>query len=284
MTSSGDQAATAARLGVAAQLLGFEVQGLVEHVVSASDGLRNLTVFTDANVRTIGIGGELPDDEWTARRVTQLAKDVSPSKALARAGVIRQGSRWVEASLGVATLAIEGMASLDDETAIARTLGFDEAVVAALDRRLRHLSAGGERRRRLLRTTVSSEPDRIELGVEVPVDVTTHIAELAGELGIGAAQLKLVTNVHKILAGDRSVWVRCGARPHAVEEGVTITYSNVKLENCVRVVNGLSTNEDAVQRWGTLVGALASTEVQLVELTLGPADPMPARFGLHVRA
>ena len=284
MTSSDDQAATAARLGVAAQLLGFEVQPMVEQVLTAADGIGALTVFTDANVRSIGIGSELPDDEWTARRVTQLAKDVAPSKALARAAVIRSGNRWVEVSNAVATLAIEGVASLDDDIALGRTLGFDDTVLADLDRRLRHLSAGGERRRRVLRTSVSPEPDLIELGVEVPGDVTTHLAELAGELGIGDAQLKLVSSVHKILAGGRSVWARIGARPHALEEGVTITYANVALENCVRVVNGLSTKDDAVQRWGTLVGALAAPDVQIVEMTLGRGDPMPARFGLHVTA
>ena len=300
MTSPADQAATAARIGVGAGLLGLDVDWIVEQLIESTGGLEAATVFTDADVKTLTIGAAVPDDKWTPRHMSRLASGITTSKALARMSIARIGQRWAEAGSGFAgakgegmagmfaTLVVHGPASLDEDVTTATAVGLEQSMADQLAARLSRLTHGGERRPRVIRTTVftGDEPTNhvIELGAEVPPDVIDQIASLASELQITAAQLKLIRGIHQILAGGRSVWVRVGASQQALEPGVTLTYASVTLDNAMRVINGLSSTDGAMSRWGSLVGALGATEVSPLEIRLGPRDPMPARLGLVVRA
>jgi hypothetical protein len=299
MTSPADQAATAARIGVGAGLLGVDVDWIIEQIIESSGGLEGATVFTDADVRTLTVGATVPDDKWTPRHMARLAAGITTSKALARMSIARVGRRWLETGSGLfgakgegmagmyATLAVHGPASLDEDIATTTAVGLDQTIANELAARLSTLTKGGERRPRVIRTTAftGDEPTNhvIEIGAEVPHDVIDLITSLASELQITSAQLKLIKGVHQILAGGRSVWVRIGASQHALEPGVTLTYASVTLDNAMRVINGLSSTDGAMQRWGFLVGALGATDVSALEVHLGPRDPMPARFGLVVR-
>ena len=298
--SVGAQATATARIGVAGELLGVDVGWMVEQLVAATDAFADGAVLTDANVRTLTLGVTLAEDAWTPRRMARLSSGITAATVLASAAVARSGLRWLEVGSGPAgprgigmdgyhaTLAIQGAASLDEDLAVAAALGASTQTTHALDHRLRTLALGGERRPRLLRVTVYAGDDgdttSIELGVQVPRDVVDRLHELAEPLGISAPQLKLLARVHAILAGDAPVWIRTGGTLAGPTPGVTLTYARVSLDTCQRVVHGLSTRDDALQRLGTLVGSLGATDAELVELTAGRGDPMPARIGLVVGA
>lgn len=292
-TSPSAQAAIGARVAVAAQQLGIDAQSLLEQLFQVASSFTGVVVLTDADVRTFGVAIDLADDAHLAARMAALAAGVSGSKALARAAMARPGLRQVERAIGaggptgegmagvVAALSVVGPATLDEDLAAATAIGMDPDAATALGDRLVALTGGGELRTRLVRTTIYPGPPghdaMVELATEAPPDLLARLAHPL--LDIGAAQRKLLGNIHPILASTAPVWVRCGTGP-----GVTLVYRDLSLDTCQHVVHGLATRDDAMGRWGSLVGALGATHAPWLELALGPVDPIPARLGLAVTA
>lgn len=280
-----------ARVAVAARQLGIDAQSMLEQLFQVASGFLGVVVITDADVRTFGVAIDLADDEYLATRMAALAAGISGSKALSRAAMARPGLLQVERGIGAngptgegmsgvfAVLSVAGAASLDDDLAAATAIGMDPDAATAIGNRLLLLTGDGNARPRLVRTTIyPGSPGRdsmIELACEAPPDLLSRLARTG--LDIGGAQLKLLGNIHPILAANAPVWVRCGTSP-----GVTLVYRDVSLDTCQHVVHGLATYADAMARWGTLVGALGARGASWLELSLGPVDPVPARLGLAV--
>jgi hypothetical protein len=297
-----DQAAVGARIGVAAALVGISAETMVRHIGDVASGpLVDPVAFTDADVHSFGIGTALSgDDLWLARRMASLAAGISPSKALARAAVARRGDLWIERAIGsggsagsgldgvLATLAIAGTATLEDDLAVASAIGIPAAAQAALADRMRLLEPEDGARDRLVRVTVYSGPEgrdtMLELGAQLPPDALDRIRNaFSGPGGCSGAQLRLLDQVHPILAAGRPVWIRC-AVTHELVPGATLAYSGNTLDNALRVVNGLSTSDGASTRFGAFVGALGADRVRFIELSIGPTDPVRARMGVAVAA
>lgn len=292
-TSPTQQAVVGARVAVAAQQLGIDVQSMLEQLFQAASGFDGVVVLTDADVRTFSVAIDLGDDQLLASRMAALAAGISGSKALSRAAMARPGLRQVERGIGAngptgeemsgvfAALSVVGPATLDEDLAAATAIGMDPDAATALGNRLLQLTGDGGAHPRLVRTTIySGSPGRdsmIELACEAPPDLLARLSRPGPGLDIGAAQLRLLANIHPILAANAAVWVRCGTGP-----GVTLVYRDVSLDACQHVVHGLATRGEAMARWGTLVGALGARRAPWLELSLGPIDPVPARLGLSV--
>jgi hypothetical protein len=293
-----DQAAIAARIGVAARLLSIPADTLVQHLIDVTSGvLLDPVVFSDADLRTFAVGTAIgSDDTWLARRAAQLAAGISGSKALARAAAARRGDVWIERALGrggstaagldgvSATVAIAGTATLDDDLAAIGAIGASSAAVDALAARLRMFEPEVARRDRLVRITVYSGPSgrdtTIELGAQLGDDALAKIR--ASDLHVSAAQLRLLDQVHPILAGGRPAWLRCGIAADALEPHATLMYPGATLDNALRVVGGLANESGAESRFGTFAGALGAGRARAIELAIGPHDPIRMRVGLPV--
>ncbi|MCW5805810.1 MAG: hypothetical protein KIT31_25795, partial [Deltaproteobacteria bacterium] len=167
--------------------------------------------------------------------------------------------------------------------------GASPAMLAALAARLRLLDPEDGLRDRLVRITVYSGPDgrdtMVELGAQLGDDALARIR--AADLGCSPAQLRLLDQIHPILAGGRPVWIRCAVATDVATgllPGATLTYPGGTLDHALRVVGGLSTTDGASARFGAFVGALGADRVRSIELAIGPSDPVRARIGVPVAA
>jgi hypothetical protein len=283
-----EQAAIGARLGLALNALGIDAWDLAKHLGEVSDGpLRDVLVWTNADVSVLGLSASLRgDDPLLPRRMALLAAGITGSPALAQTVTARKGDVWIERwSDGRAAVAMMGRATLADDTSALGTLAFAGDEARQLGDRLALLSDRGPALR-MLRTTVRrGEVETYDLGVQV--DASTALAKLAqhaGELGIGDPQLRLLRNVHAVLAHGRPVLLRATMRAAVPQPGVAISYGAQTLDHALRVITGLATRSDAAKRFGTLTGALGSSAAKAVELQLGPVDPVPALVALDVAA
>lgn len=278
----------AARIGVASGALGVAAVDLVEHLGEVSDGpLRDLIVWTDADIALLGVSASLPArDSLLPRRMTLLSAGITRSPALARTVAARTGEVWIERwSDGRATVSIMGQGTLDDDVAAVGAVAMAAAEAQQLGGRLALVTDDGPALR-LVRTTVRrGDVERYELGVQAgPDDVLARIEQHAATLEIGAAQLRLLHNVHAILAHGRPVLVRATMLGAVVQPGITITYGAQSIDHALRVITGLTNRRDAAARFGTLTGSLGSTRAKAVELQLGPRDPIPALVAVDVAA
>ncbi|HTR53893.1 MAG TPA: hypothetical protein VMJ10_24530 [Kofleriaceae bacterium] len=297
-----EQAAIAARLGVAAALIGTTAKVMVEHLGEVwAGGFRQVLAFTDANARTFGVGIAIDPDDYLARRMAALSAGVSGSKALSRAAMARKGDLWIERALGLggvdalgpdgpsASLAIAGPATLADDGEAAQVIGLSAGVAAEVVARLgafdREPATTSDRE---LRATIFSGPagqdHRIELSAWLPDDALARLHAAATKLAITGAQLRLLDRIHPILAASHPVSIRIAARADAVVPGATLVYGPQTLDHALRVVTGLATDHDAATRWGAFVGATDASRVRVLELALGPHDPIAARLGCEVRS
>lgn len=295
-----DHVAIAARIGVAAALLGIPADAMIAQLIDVAGGLTNAMVFSDADLVSLGLGVELPSDPYLARRAANLAAGVSGSKWLSALAMARAGDRWVQRGIGpdgpgglgprgvTARFAVVGPATLTDDLAVAAAVGVSPAARESLSGRLRGLTEDADGlRERLVRATVFSGPTGKDATIELATQATGALLEriraVAPAFGIGDAQVRLLEQIHPVLSGGRSVWVGVAATADAILPGVTVSYGPQSADHALRVVSGLASRRDAVARFGSVMGAIGADQVRTLEVSLGPIDPVPMQFGAVVK-
>jgi len=276
-------ASLAARLGGAGGELGIAVERLPRHLEKVVEGpLVEPVVWTNADVTQLGLTSALPCSELLRpRRMTVLREGISGSLALPQLVVARPGAVWIERwSDGRAIASVVGNATLADDVAALAAISLAADTARTLGDRL-DLLAGAGQAVRLLRVSVRPhDVETYELGAQTDPDVVLRVIRNAAALGVPAAQLRLLEQLHAVLPKNLPVMVGAGMLGATALPGVSIAYGAPPLDQAMRVITGLTTRPDAAARFATLTRALGSDRIVAVVLQLGEGTPMPVRLAL----
>jgi hypothetical protein len=282
MSPTRSSAEIATRVGVAGGALGIVADDLVPHIADVTqEQLQNVLVWTDADTTLLGVSTALPkNDPVLPRRMTVLSAGiVADSPILSQTALCRPGLIWIERwSNDVATVNVGGDSTADADVAALASVVIGESAPRQLADRLA-LLVPGDRRNRVIRSSLrKGKVEVYEMAVEAPADVLGAITANAAALGIPDVQVRLLGNIHDIMARGKPVLVRARMHGGVIQSGITIVYASQTLDHTFRAVNGLATRADSIARLGTLTGSLGTEDVAAIELQLGAGDPLPLRI------
>ncbi len=108
--------------------------------------------------------------------------------------------------------------------------------------------------------------------------VMEAVEQLAGDIGVSAAQLRLFRKLHPEVGGGSEISLATACTAHAgVSPYLGITYPSTSWELALRLAQGLVLNDSEAKALptmlGQLAGALGSDHLQSIELILGPHEP-----------
>jgi hypothetical protein len=278
------------RITHAASLTGHAVDALLAHLADVAKPLRNVALHTNADVDSIGISIDLPDDAYLARRTANLANAISASPALASVAMSRKGSMRAERGIGrqgrparglagvFSALTITGPSTLARDLAAADAAGIPAPIRDALADRLRLLTGDDDpTRERTVRTLVYSGPDAhhttIELGTVAAPDLLARVASNPSLVDLDADTLRTFRAVHGSLAISPTPWVRVAATSTGLAPGFTVSYAGLTLDDTLALAGQFS--DAGVQRMrpfldGLLVKTVTSIDIAFGARELGP--------------
>jgi hypothetical protein len=104
------------------------------------------------------------------------------------------------------------------------------------------------------------------------------VDQLAGEIGVTAAQRRLWARIHPDLGRGREIVVETGLTANAVSSQLSISYPVTEWELATRLSQGLILNDSDAQavpsQLGAMAGALGADAPTSVTLELGPHEPV----------
>lgn len=276
------------RITHAASLTGHAVDALLAHLTDVTKPLRNVAIHTNADVDSIAISTDLPDDQWLARRMSNLANAISASPALASVAMSRKGSMRAERGIGrqgrparglsgvFSALTITGRATLAADLAAADAAGVPLPIRDALAARLRLLASDDDAaRERVVRTLVYSGPDdhhtTLELGVLASTDLAAHATAAPHIVGLHADEIRTLRAIDAAL--DQRPWVRVGATRSMVVPGFTLTYSDLGIDEVLALAGQFS--DRGVQRMQPFLAGLDLSRVTSVDIAFGARELGP---------
>jgi hypothetical protein len=274
------------RIHHAAGLTGHAVDTLLAHLGDVTKPLRNVALHTNADVDSIGISVDVPDDAYLARRMANLANAISASPALAAVAMARKGSMRAERGIGrqgrparglagvFSALTITGTSTLGRDLTAADAAGIPGPVRDALADRLRALSGDDDQpRERTVRTLVYSGPDTqhttIELGTLADPDLVARATSQAVDLDADA--LRTLSAVHASI--DPRPSVRVAATPAGLLPGFTLAYADLGIDEILALAGQFS--DHGVQRMQPLLAGLGVSKVTSVDVTFGARELGP---------
>jgi hypothetical protein len=273
------------RITHAAGITGHAVDALLAHLTDVTKPLRNVAIHTNADVDSIGISVDLPDDQWLARRTANLANAISASSALAHVAMSRKGSMRAERGIGrqgrparglagvFSALTITGPSTLARDLAAADAAGLPAPVRDALADRLHVLTGDDDpTRERTVRTLVYSGPDganaTLELGTLAAPDLVERAAASASTIDLDADTLRTLRALHGSIAQRPSA--RVSATPSGLLPGLTLTYADLGLDDMLALAGQFS--DAGVQRMQPFLAGLGVTKVTSVDVTFGARE------------
>jgi hypothetical protein len=276
------------RITHAASLTGHTVDALLAHLSDVAKPLRNVALHTNADVDSIGISIDLPDDAYLARRTANLANAISASPALASVAMSRKGSMRAERGIGrqgrparglagvFSALTITGPSTLSRDLAAADAAGIPAPIRDALADRLRLLTGDDDpTRERTVRTLVYSGPDAqhttIELGTVAAPDLIDRVAPSLVDLD--ADTVRTFRAVHGSLAIAPTPWVRVAATATGLAPGFTVSYADLGLDDTLALAGQFS--DAGVQRMRPFLDGLLAKTVASIDIAFGPRELGP---------
>jgi hypothetical protein len=276
------------RISHAARLTGHAVDALLSHLTDVTKPLRNVAIHTNADVDSIGISTDLPDDPWLARRTANLANAISASPALAAVAMSRKGSMRAERGIGrqgrpargmagvFSALTITGRATLAADLAAADAAGLPVPVRDALAARLRLLAPADDGALdRVVRTLVYSGPDEqhttVELGTLASPELATRAATAPSIVGLDPDEIRTLQAVHAAI--DPQPWVRIGATRSMVLPGFTLAYADLGIDEVLALAGQFS--DRGVQRMQEFLAGLGGSRISSLDITFGARELGP---------
>lgn len=280
---------SAPRISHAAASTGHDVTALLAHLTDVAKPLRDVAIHTNADVDSIGISIALPDDQWLARRMANLANAISASPALARVAMSRKGNLRAERGIGrqgrpargllgvFSALTITGPATLAGDLAAADAAGIPADARATLASRLRTLTGDDDGTRdRLVRTLVYSGPEQdhttVELGAVADPDLVARAAAAASSLGLTSDDVRHLRAIHSVV-GDVPALATVSATTSAPLPGFTLTVLDVSLDSVLALAGQFS--DQGVQKMQPFLAGLHARTVDMLDITFG-ARPLGA--------